>query len=156
MPSSLQARMIRKAISPRLAMRIRLNISAARVDLEQRLVELDRFTVLAEDGGDLAADFGGNLVEDLHRFNDANDRRGIDAIADFDERLGLGIGPRVERANHRALDDRDVRALGRRRLGRRSGASRRSRRQWGGRRRWWCIRPTRWLLRHPANPDPLP
>ena len=47
---------------------------ALRIDLEQRLVELDRFAVLAQHGDDLAADLGRNLVEDLHRLDDADDR----------------------------------------------------------------------------------
>src|SRR5205807_10207112 len=78
MPSSLQARMMRRAISPRLAIRIRLNMrstnrqsvvsgqlkeSAAGVHFEERLVELDGFPVFAEHGDDFAADLGGDFVE---------------------------------------------------------------------------------------------
>src|SRR3954468_7388549 len=48
-PSSRQARITRSAISPRLAMRIRLNTTLSHFDLEQRLAVLDRLTVLDED-----------------------------------------------------------------------------------------------------------
>ena len=50
MPSSWQARWMRSAISPRLAIRILSNIGAsASLDDDQRLAELDRLGVLDED-----------------------------------------------------------------------------------------------------------
>src|SRR5690606_32472568 len=119
MPSSLQARMIRRAISPRLAIRIRLYIVGwpedrqrrvllAGIDLEQRLVEFDGFAICLQPGDDRAPYFGRNLVEDIHGFHNADGRVRIDGVADLDERIRLGIGPRIERADHRALDDRNA------------------------------------------------
>src|SRR5688500_4429522 len=139
--------MTRKAISPRLAMRMRLNMEyrlrrtwfpssawepaaceallrrsrsgassscvpkrslgtrgtefciplAAGIHLKQRFVEFDRFAVFAQHGDDLAADLGRNLVEDLHRLDDADHCRRIDAVPDLHVRLSLGVGTAVER-----------------------------------------------------------
>src|SRR5690349_15206359 len=101
MPSSRQARITRSAISPRLATRILLYIGSVpfwrgsrpltaavdleqrpdllpRVDLEQRLAELDRLTVGDQHGHDLARDLCRNLVKDLHGFDQADGRGGAD------------------------------------------------------------------------------
>src|SRR5262245_3421865 len=115
MPSSLQARMMRRAISPRLAMRMRLNMpiqSAAGVDFEERLVEFDSFAIFAEHGDNFAADLGGDFVEDFHGLDDADGRGGINAVADFDVRLGLGVRADVKSADHRALDEGDIGCFG--------------------------------------------
>src|SRR5580692_3213855 len=123
MPISRQARITRRAISPRLATRMRWNIvpfatalastvtpyfrcsylaggprkavlrkqsfpsgslgtarkawklstALTRTDAKQRLTEFDRIAVLHEDLDDRSADLGRNLVEHLHRLNDADD-----------------------------------------------------------------------------------
>src|SRR5262245_4325966 len=115
MPSSLQARMMRRAISPRLAMRMRLNMpiqSAAGVYFEERLVEFDSFTVFAEHGDNFAADLGGDFVEDFHSFDDADGRGCIDSVADFDVGLGLGIRADIKSADHRAFYQGDVGGFG--------------------------------------------
>src|SRR5512139_2839470 len=87
MPISRQARMMRKAISPRLAIRTFSNIRvlfsgssaqartaapvgaavAGRIlfDDDQRLAEFDRLTVFDDDAGDLAAARGADRVEGL-------------------------------------------------------------------------------------------
>ena len=83
----------------------------AGIDFEERLVEFDRFAIVAEDGDDFAADFGRDFVENLHRLDDADRRRRIDAVPDLDIRFGLRIRPAVERADHRALDEGDVGGL---------------------------------------------
>src|SRR4051794_3022703 len=93
MPSSLQARRMRRAISPRLAMRILSNMvprgrignsewrtgrSNYRYSLfatpslndDERLAELDRLAVLDQDLGHRAGARGGDLVHGLHRFDD--------------------------------------------------------------------------------------
>src|SRR5690606_3319055 len=87
MPSSRQARCTRRAISPRLAMRIFSNIrvsggpargwreaprAAASFDDEQRLAELDRLAVLDEDRLDPPRLVGFDLVEQFHRLDDAH------------------------------------------------------------------------------------
>src|ERR1700735_5412874 len=52
MPSSRQARKMRRAISPRLAMTTFSIIWSPLFDHEQRLAKLDRLAVLGEYGGD--------------------------------------------------------------------------------------------------------
>src|SRR5947209_7206948 len=68
MPSSLQARRTRKAISPRLAIRILSNISS--FDDQQRLAVLDRLTVLEKNLDHRSASRCRDLVHGLHGFND--------------------------------------------------------------------------------------
>src|SRR6266542_3662946 len=78
MPSSLQARSTRNAISPRLAMRIFSNICASQqrgifasvsFDDQQRLAELDRLAVLKQNLHDGARARGRDLIHGLHRFD---------------------------------------------------------------------------------------
>src|SRR5512134_1281241 len=74
MPSSRQARRMRSAISPRLAMTILSSISGPAVpslDREQRLAELDRLAVLGEHRHHLAGALALDLVHHLHRLDDA-------------------------------------------------------------------------------------
>src|SRR5262249_2451420 len=72
MPSSLQAHITRSAISPRLAIRIFLNMSgklapqSVGADREQRVPELHGLPVLLVDSHDLAGHFGLDLVHQLH------------------------------------------------------------------------------------------
>src|SRR3954469_23013809 len=70
MPSSRHATMMRIAISPRLAIRIFLNI-APRLDREQPLAVLHRLPVLDVDLYNLAIELRVDLVHQLHRFDDA-------------------------------------------------------------------------------------
>src|SRR5574341_1499640 len=72
MPSSLQARSTRSAISPRLAIRILSNIAPrlTLLDHRQRLSIFDRLTVLDKNGDDSAGARGGDLVHGLHGFDD--------------------------------------------------------------------------------------
>src|SRR5690606_3695563 len=65
MPSAWQARRMRSAISPRLAMTTLSSIGAASADHEQRLVELHRLAVLHRDGQDGAGGVGFDRVEHL-------------------------------------------------------------------------------------------
>src|SRR6185295_14947461 len=74
-PSSLQARSTRSAISPRLAIRILSNILAARyrapsLDNHQRLAVFDRMAVVEQDLRHRAGARRGDLVHGLHRFHD--------------------------------------------------------------------------------------
>src|SRR6478735_538475 len=84
----------------------------AGVNFEEWFVKLDGFAVFTENGDDFATDFGRNFVEDFHRFDEAEDGRGIDPVSDFHVGLCLGIGAGVERTDHRTFDDGDVRAVG--------------------------------------------
>src|SRR5437016_2229745 len=100
--------MMRSAISPRFATRIRLYIKPpvfsrkaqdphgrqlpkqwesllVGIDFEQRLPEFHWLAVVDQHGHDLARDFGRNLVEDLHGLNDANRGGWADMIAHFHE-----------------------------------------------------------------------
>src|SRR3954468_25084638 len=66
MPISRHARCTRSAISPRLAMRIFSNKQ------KQRLPVLDRLTVLDQDLLDHAVGVRLDLVQELHRFDNAD------------------------------------------------------------------------------------
>jgi len=70
-------------------------------DDQQRLIVLDRLTVLDQDARDGAGVIGVDLVEHLHRFDDAHRVTDIDLLADLDERLGAGRGGTIKRADHR-------------------------------------------------------
>src|SRR4029453_17509208 len=85
MPSSRQARMTRRAISPRLAMRILRNIASGGLEAEQWLTELPRLPVLHQDLGDLPRLVGLDLVHQLHRLDDAEDLALLHHGADLDE-----------------------------------------------------------------------
>src|SRR3569833_1854336 len=78
MPSSLQARQMRKAISPRLAMTILSNICSVQQKLigslfddEQGFAVFLRLPVLLLDCLDRACLICFDLVEDFHRLDDA-------------------------------------------------------------------------------------
>src|ERR1035438_5539673 len=120
--SSRQARWTRSAISPRLAIRIFLNIAAvgdglrgrrsglfaggalASFDDEQGLAEFDRFPVLAEDFADDPGRIGLDLVHDLHGFDDADRLAHLDGAADLDERIRARARRTIEGTDHRRLD----------------------------------------------------
>src|ERR1700744_580448 len=72
MPSSLQARSTRSAISPRLAIRILSNIAsvAALFDDDQRLAKLYRLAVLDENLGHRAGARRRDLIHGLHGLDD--------------------------------------------------------------------------------------
>src|SRR5258707_9782242 len=111
-PISRHARMIRSAISPRLAMRILWNISrgsAQRVYQEEWLAELDGLAVLDHDLGDAPRHLGLDLVHQLHRLDDADDLPLLDHVALGHERRGIGLGGTIERADHRGLHRDEMR-----------------------------------------------
>src|SRR5579872_3716440 len=87
MPSSLHARKMRSAISPRLAIRILSNIS---LDDHQRLAVLDRLAILDQDLNDLAGARSRDLIHRLHRFDDHQGFAGFHLAADLDERTRPG------------------------------------------------------------------
>src|SRR5579871_7071536 len=134
MPSSLQASITRKAISPRLAIRIFRNMEGRSIQLarkpanrkllllprgtqsEQRLAVLHGMPVLDEHPRHFPADIRLDFVHELHRFYDANRLPSLDKIADFDERAGIRTGGGVERADNRRLDQVLVGGAGRRSL----------------------------------------
>src|SRR5262245_36796221 len=83
MPSSRQARITRRAISPRLAIRILSNIGL--LDQNQGFAIFDRAAVLHVDLGDLAGPGRGYLIHSLHRFDDEECLAGFHLGADLDE-----------------------------------------------------------------------
>src|SRR5215475_3697573 len=112
-PSSLQAQITRRAISPRLATRIFLNIGwrlllAARPDAEQRLPILHGLPVICEYSQHFSADVRLNFVHELHRFNDAERLAGVDVPTDFHKWLSARSRGAVERAHNRRFDKMKV------------------------------------------------
>src|ERR1700722_12992919 len=85
MPSSRQARRMRRAISPRFAMTTFSIIWSPLFDHEQRLAELDRLAVLGEYGGDPPRLVGLYLIHHFHGFDDAQNLADFDFGADLDE-----------------------------------------------------------------------
>src|SRR5687768_17797659 len=78
MPSAWQARRMRSAISPRLAMTIFSSMTGGSLgDDEHRLVEFDRLAVLDQDRPHRAGDVGLDRVEHLHRLDDAERVAGL-------------------------------------------------------------------------------
>src|SRR6056297_3964311 len=88
MPMAWQARRMRSAISPRLAIRIFLKAAMSGTDHEQRLIELHRLARLHQHGHHGAGDFGLDLVEHLHRLDQAQRFALGNLLAFLDERLG--------------------------------------------------------------------
>src|SRR5579871_4657066 len=109
-PSSLQVRSTRSAISPRLAMRILSNMSdvgclssdGPRHLLydHQRLPELDGLAVLDQDLNDGSGAGGGDLIHGFHRLDDEKGVAGGDPAADLHKGAGAGLRPRIGGADH--------------------------------------------------------
>ena len=129
MPSSLQARKMRSAISPRLAMRILSNIGPLTVPHSMIINGspiLHRLTVLDQDLDHGAGAGRRSLIYRLHRFDDDECIAGLHLAADIDERLRAGRRTPIGGADHRGRNkprmftrlDRDI---GRRRDDRRVG-----------------------------------
>src|SRR3984893_14094921 len=111
-PISRQARMMRSAISPRLAMRILWNISpgsAKRLHQEERLPELDRLAVPHHHLGDAARHLGLDLVHQLHRLDDAEHLAFLHHVTLGDEWRSVGFWRAVEGADHRRFHRDQVR-----------------------------------------------
>src|SRR5690242_12131447 len=102
--SSKQARMMRTAISPRLATsRRRSGIGSA--DHDQRLAVLDRLAVLGHDRLDLAGHGCDDVVHQLHHFDNRQGVALVHGLADLDERWGARRGRSPEEADAWAFDD---------------------------------------------------
>src|ERR1700731_2707061 len=84
MPSSLQARSTRSAISPRLAIRILSNIGPL-LDDHHRLAVLDRLAVSDQNLNHRAGARRRDLIHRLHRFDDEQRLAGLHLAADLDE-----------------------------------------------------------------------
>ena len=110
MPSSLQARSTRSAISPRLAIRILSNIAGT--------FEASSYSMIISGSPNstgwpssnricvtVPAARRRNLVHGLHRFDDQKRIAGCDLAADVDERPRAGLGGDVGGADHRRGHD---------------------------------------------------
>src|SRR5215470_17619775 len=109
MPISRQVRRTRKAISPRLAMRILWNMSlrpplAARLHEEEVLAELHGLGVLHEDLHHAAGHLGLDLVHELHRLDDAEGLAFLHDVAFAHEGRSVWAGRSVEGADHGRID----------------------------------------------------
>src|ERR1700733_11575051 len=98
MPSSLQARMMRSAISPRLAMRTLLNTL---LNADQRLAKLYGGAIFHQDFSNDAFDLGFYLIHDLHGFDDAYQRLFVDFLSNFGVRRRIGRRRPIKRSDHR-------------------------------------------------------
>src|SRR5690348_8880284 len=129
MPSSLQARRTRSAISPRLAIRILSNMATVRkanselgvshyspfathysllassFNDHQRFAEFDRLAVLEQNLDHGAAPRRRNLIHGFHRFDDQQRVAGFHRAADLDKGLGARLRRGVSGADHRRDDD---------------------------------------------------
>src|SRR5215470_11333375 len=87
MPISRQARWMRSAISPRLAMRTFSNIAGGfrLLDHHQHLAVFDRRTVGDQDLGDAAGLGRADLVHYLHRLDDQQHLALLDTVAELHE-----------------------------------------------------------------------
>src|SRR6185295_16798831 len=134
MPSSRHAEITRSAISPRLAMRIFLNIVPrlrGEANGEELFAVLDGLAVAGIDRDDFALDVRLDLVHQLHRFDDAEDLALADPLSDLGERVGLGGGGTVKRPDDRRRDHVDVLVLRGLGTGGRLGPTGRGRRRRG-------------------------
>src|SRR5713101_7646091 len=107
MPSSRHAKMMRRATSPRFAIRIFLN-TLSRSYREQPLAVLDRLPAFDVDVHDLAVVFRVDLVHQLHRLDDAEHLPFLHLGTDVNERRRARLGRAVERADDRRLDDGEL------------------------------------------------
>src|SRR5438046_4162371 len=141
MPSSRHAKMIRSATSPRLAIRIFLNMrradrgrpggAAPRLPgpyRKQPLAVLDRLPALNIDVHDLAVVLRFDFVHQLHRFDDAEHLSLFHLHADVDKRRRGWLGRSVERAHNRGFHNGEleidvIRPAGTRPRGSRTGPS---------------------------------
>src|SRR5688500_18978934 len=103
MPSSLQARRTRSAISPRLAIRILSNISeplrgparALSFDDHHRLAELHRLAVLDQNLNHGAGARRRDLIHRLHRLDDQQGLPGLHLGADIYKRPCARFGRKI-------------------------------------------------------------
>ena len=78
------------------------------LDRHQCVSGVNELAGLGQDRGDPSAPLGEDLVEDLHRFDQADDRAGRDQVADGDERRRARRGGAVEDAGQRRHQRRAI------------------------------------------------
>src|SRR5436190_17073337 len=118
MPSSWQARWMRNAISPRLAISTFSNIVEKirrSLDQHQRRAIFDRRGILEKDSGDPAGARRADLVHHLHRFDDQQGLTLADRIAEADKGRRARLGGEIGDADDRRSDGAGMNgAVGRR------------------------------------------
>src|SRR5680860_369891 len=100
MPISRAARMTRRAISPRLAIKILSNIATALFDDHQGCAILNSAAILDEDTLDRAAAWSGNMVHGLHCLNNQQRVALGHLVPDRYEGRRARLGLRIDGANH--------------------------------------------------------
>src|SRR5690606_13364921 len=100
MPISLQARCTRRAISPRLAIRILSNIWARLLDHHQRLAKFHGLGIGDEYFLDGAAMGRGDGVHHLHGLHNQNGLTWFHFAAHFYKRRGAGFRGEISCAHH--------------------------------------------------------
>src|SRR5580700_3707690 len=118
MPSSLQARSTRSAISPRLAMRILSNIEPS-LDDQQRLAIFDRLAVSDQNLNHRAGARRRDLIHCLHCFDDEQRLADLHLAADLDEGTRARRRAEIDGADHRRDDSAGMLRRVERRRGRR-------------------------------------
>src|ERR1700680_1229343 len=111
MPSSLHARRMRSAISPRLAIRILSNISPASLDDQERLAVFHRLRVLDQNALDAAGPWRRDRVHGLHRLHYEERLTLAHFTAFLDEGFRSGLGRHVHRADHGRLHHAGMRRM---------------------------------------------
>src|ERR1700733_609873 len=107
MPSSLAARMMRTAISPRLAMNSLRIAMASALDIVERLAGHHSILVFDMKGDELAGFFRDDGGERLHHFDQTHRLADSDRITLLLERRLAGGGRAVERAGDGCLNGFD-------------------------------------------------
>ena len=120
-PSSRQARTTRTAISPRFATRHAADHGRTGSSSNSGWPYSTASAFSTSTRRTTPATLALELVEQLHRLEDAQRLADRDLVADGDEGRIVGRRRRVERADHRALDHHEVRRRG---VGRRHGGRR--------------------------------
>src|SRR5260221_4361367 len=100
---------LRRTISAMAALKLNAAPAAGRcsaigIHPVKDLPELHGLRVLHSDFADHTVQLRFDLVHDLHRLDDADHLARRDPAADFDVRLGPGLGRGIERPHHRRLD----------------------------------------------------
>src|SRR5678815_325154 len=116
MPSSLQAQITRRAISPRFAIKIFLNIfwdwsGLASLDCVELLAKFDGLPVLHESRGNLSSDFRLDFIHELHGFHNTQDCSLLHKVSHVNKRLRTGIGRLVESSDDRRLNVEEILVL---------------------------------------------
>src|SRR5665647_1270321 len=99
-PISRQARWIRKAISPRLAIRTFSNIATPLADDEKGFAVFYRLAAFHQDGLDYASLIRFDFIQQLHGFDDAESVACGNSGTHFNERIGVWRRGAVEGTNH--------------------------------------------------------